>query len=262
MQIGISGMSDSLLRGQVSFVNHEKKYILIEYEQNGKKKAVKGNIHEQLQEELKAQKRIRKIHRYQIGDAVEFQIKLSPRGDQMVAVNIQYRYNPGLDMLINKAKKENIFTGYLKIADGKYFVKETLTYIFFPLPPSPWQVPPTEQELNEPIRFSLENLENKEKITASLLTKKFIPEYYSAVKAFRNRIPVKAEVVKISPHAVYLTLFGNRIQAKLPVKENGIENIFPDALKPGDSINVLITYLGDSRIIVEQFTEMLNDNKD
>ena len=255
-------MSDTPIRGQVSFVNHEKKYILIEYEQNGKKKAVKGNIHELLQEELKAQKRIRKIHRYQIGDAVEFQIKLSRRGDQMVAENIQYRYNPGLDMLINKAKQENIFTGYLKIADGKYFVKETVTYIFFPLPPSPWQVPPTEQELNEPIRFSLENLENKEKITASLLSKKFIPEYYSAVKAFKNRIPVKAQIVKISSHAVFINLFGNKIQAKLPVNENRIEFLPYGTLKPGDSINVLITYFGDSRIIVEQFTENLNDNKD
>ena len=245
-------MSDALLSGQVSFVNHEKKYILIEYEQNGKKKTVKGNINEKLQEELKAQKRIRKIHRYHIGDAVEFQIRISDRGDRMVAVNIQYRYNTGLDMLINKAKKENIFTGYLKIADGSYFVKETETYIFFPMPFSPWQVLPTEKELNEPISFSLENLENKEKINASLLSKKFIPQYHSAVKAFKNKIPVIATLIKISPHAIYLQLFENKILAKIPIKENKAGPSLSGQLKAGDQVDVMITYLSDSRIIVEQ----------
>ena len=37
-------MSNSIILGKVSFVNHEKNYVLIEYDVNGKKKAINGNI--------------------------------------------------------------------------------------------------------------------------------------------------------------------------------------------------------------------------
>ena len=230
-------MSESLLKGNVSFVNHEKKYILIEYEQNGKKKAVNGSIDEKL---------VKRSHRFQIGDTINFKIKLSGRGDRMMALDIQYLYNTGLDMLINKARTENNFTGYLKIVDDKYFVKEIDTYLFFPAPFAPWQIRPTEAELNEAVTFALEDLDKKDKITASLYNKKFIPEYYSAVKAFKTKAPVEAVVYKISPHGIYLNLFGEKIQAKLP-------NDLLNNIKTGDQLNVLITYLGGSRIIVEEF---------
>ena len=37
-------MNSSNIKGNVSFVNHEKKYIIVEYEQNGKKKTINANI--------------------------------------------------------------------------------------------------------------------------------------------------------------------------------------------------------------------------
>jgi len=46
-------MSKTDLLGKIAFINHEKKYAMIEYEQNGKKKTVKGSIDEKVQKELK-----------------------------------------------------------------------------------------------------------------------------------------------------------------------------------------------------------------
>ena len=243
----IINMSNSTIQGKVSFVNHDKEYIIIEYEQNGKKKTVNGNVDEKTQLKWKAEKRIRRKHLFHIGDTVSFRVELSGRGDRMTATDIQYLYNTGLDMLINKAKTENNFTGYLKIVDDNYFVKEIGTYIFIPVPFSPWQIKPTEQELNEAVTFSLENTENKEKVTAALYNKKFIPAYYKALQSAKNKIPIEAEVFKVTPHGIYLHIYGDRIQAKLPVAGE-----LSLTVKPGDKISVIITYLGPSRIVVEQ----------
>jgi ribosomal protein S1 len=231
-------MSNTLLTGHVSFVNHEKKYIIIEYEQNGKKKVVNGRVDEKL---------LKKKHVFHIGDTVSFNVGLSGRGDKMVAGNIQFLYNNALDVLINKAKTENNFIGYLKVIDDKYFVKEIDSYLFFPAPLSPWQVKPTEAELNEAVTFALENLDKKEKITASLFTQKMIPEYYSAERAFKKNEPVEAEVYKITDYGIYLNLFGNKVQAKIPAKAANI----PAGLKVGDALKVRVTYLSKMKIVVE-----------
>ena len=37
-------MSNTILQGKVSFVNHEKQYVMIEYEVNGKKKTINGMV--------------------------------------------------------------------------------------------------------------------------------------------------------------------------------------------------------------------------
>ncbi len=240
-------MSNSTIHGKVSFVNHDKEYIIIEYEQNGKKKTVNGNVDEKTQLQWKAEKRIRRKHLFHIGDTVSFRVMLSGRGDRMTATDIKYLYNTGLDILINKAKTENNFTGYLKIVDDNYFVKEIGTYIFIPVPFSPWQIKPTEQELNETVTFSLENTENKEKVTAELYNKKFIPAYYKAQQSCKNKTPVEAAVFKVTQHGIYLHIFGDNIQAKLPVAGDQ-----PVTVKPGDKISVIIRYLGHSRIVVEQ----------
>ena len=229
-------MSNSILRGNISFVNHEKKYIIIEYEQNGKKKTVNGSIDEKLQ----------KKHAFHIGDTVSFTIGISARGNRMIAGNIQYLYNNALDVLINKAKTENNFTGYLKIVDNKYFVKEIDSYLFFPVPFSPWQIKPTEDQLNETVTFVLENLEKKEKITASLFVQKFIPEYYSAERSFKKKEVIEAEVYKITEHGIYLNLFGDKLQAKLPANT---ENL-PNNLKAGDKLKLQITYFSKMKIVV------------
>ena len=231
-------MSNTVLTGNVSFVNHEKKYIIIEYEQNGKKKVVNGSVDE---------KDLKKKHVFHIGDMVSFTVGLSGRGDRMVATNIQFMYNNALDVLINKAKTENNFIGYLKIVDDKYFVKEIDSYLFFPVIISPWQLKPTEAELNEAVTFSLDNLEKKEKITASLFTQKFISEYYSAERAFKKQEVVETEVYKISPHGIYLNVFENKVQAKISPTTDKL----PENLKVGDKINVRVSYFSKMKIVVK-----------
>lgn len=227
-------MSSTIQQGNVSFVNHEKKYIIIEYEEKGKKKTVNGSVDE---------KQLKKKQLFHIGDRVSFTVGLSSRGDRMIASNIQYLYNTALDVLINKAKTENNFTGYLKVVDGNYFVKEIESYLFFPVPLSPWQLKPTDAELNEPVTFALENTEKKNKITARLYNNKYIPEFYTAVKLNKAKSPVDAIVYKVTPHGIYLNLVEDKIQVKIPFKEG---------IKAGDQIAVKIVYLSPFKIIVEE----------
>ena len=231
-------MSNTIITGNVTFVNHEKKYIIIEYDQAGKKKVVNANVDE---------KHLKKKHVFHIGDAVSFTVGLSGRGDRMVATNLQFMYNNALDVLINKARIENNFIGYLKIVDDKYFVKEIDSYLFFPVPVSPWQLKPTEAELNEAVTFALENLEKKEKITASLFTQKFIPEYYSAERAFKKQEVVETEIYKISPHGIYLNVFADKVQAKVSADADNV----PAGIKIGDKLKVQITYFSKMKIVVE-----------
>ncbi len=233
-------MSESLQQGIISFVNHEKKYIIIEYEQNGRKKVVNGSIDA---------KGIKKNHHFHIGDTVSFKVKIADRGDRMVALNIEYLYNTALDVLINKAKTNNSFLGYLKIADDKYFVKEIDSYLFFPVSLSPWQIKPAENELNEAVSFSLENLDKKNKITAKLFNNNYIPEFYTAVKYNKSKTPVEAEVYKVTPHGIYLNLIGDKIQAKISLEKTTTNG--GTALQVGEKIIVMITYLSTSRIIVD-----------
>lgn len=235
-------MSNTILQGRVSFVNHEKKYVMIEYEANGKKKAINGIVDDKTQVQLKKAGVIKKSHIFHIGDVVNFTAGLTARGDKMVATNIQYLYNTALDVLINKAKTENNFIGYLKIIDDKYFVKEIDSYLFFPVPLSPWQIKPPENELNEAVTFMLENLEKKDKITAKLFNNKYIPEFYTAVKLNKANTAIEATVYKVSPHGIYLNVISDKIQAKLPFKEG---------VKVTDIILVKIVYLSPAKIIVE-----------
>lgn len=99
----------------------------------------------------------------------------------MAAVNIQFQYNNALDVLLNKAKTTNLFTGYLKEADGKYFIKEIDSYLFLSISLSPWQLLPSQKEW-EIWMFSLENIDKKEKVSARLSKPKYIAAYYTAVR--------------------------------------------------------------------------------
>ncbi len=235
-------MSNTLLTGNVTFVNHEKQYIIIEYEENGKKKVIHGNIDEKNQQKWIDKKLIKKKQLFHIGDKVSFNSGLSDRGDRMTASNIQFMYNTALDVLINKSKTENNFIGYLKVVDDKYYVKEIDSYLFFPVPLSPWQIKPTETELNEAVTFSLENLDKKEKITAKLYNNKYIAEFYNAVKLNKSNTPIAATVYKVTPHGIYLNLIEDKIQVKLPYKEG---------INVSDVITVKIVYLSPFKIIVE-----------
>jgi len=245
-------MSNTIVQGKVSFVNHEKQYVMIEYEVNGKKKTINGNVDDKTQLQLKKEGVIKKTHVFHIGDMVNFTAGLSDRGDKMIASNIQYLYNTALDVLLNKAKTENSFIGYLKIADDNYFVKEIDSYLFFPVIKSPWQIKPTEEQLNEAVTFSLENLDKKEKVTAKLFNNNYIPEFYTAVKLNKAKTPIEAEVYKITEHGIYLNIIGDKIQSKIPLSKNNNAAALTNNLKVGDKIKVIITYLSPAKIIVEQ----------
>lgn len=238
--------------GKITFINHDKDYATIEYTINGKKKTINGNISEKEQLKLKAEKIIKRIHQFHVGDEVSFIVNLSARGDKMIADCIEFKFNNALDNLINKSAIENRFVGYLKKVDDDYFVKETGSYIFFPLKLSPWERKPAESNLNEPYFFKLENTDKPDKATAAPFKSIFIHEYQTAMQCFKNQTPVDATVYKITPHGIFVHLLGNKIQAKLPVaKESGAPHA-DTAVKPGDIIKVMITYLGSSRIIIEK----------
>ncbi len=235
-------MSNTILQGNVAYVNHEKAYVMIEYEINGKKKVINGKVDDKTQEGWIEKKIAKKIHQFHIGDSVRFQSKLTDRGDKMAAVNIQYQYNTSLDALLDKANTENLFTGYLKEAEGKYFIKEIDSYLFFQLPISPWQIKPNEKELNEAVQFKLEHIERKGKVTASLTRTKFIPEWYTAERYQKAGTGITATVYKISPHAIYVNVIGDKIQGKLPFREK---------VQLNDTIQVKIKYLSATKIIIE-----------
>jgi len=238
-------MTAVMQKGTISYINHEKQYAMIEYLHNGRKKTI--NCKTDGKEQKKPDKNSKKSHHFRIGDEVNFQIKLADRGDKMIADNVKFLYNTAIEQLINKAAIENRFSGYLKIVDDAYFVKEWDSYLFFPLLVSEWEKPPAEKAFNEAISFKLLNLDKPNKIAAELFSHDYIPEYHAALQQMKNKTPVEAIVYKVSPYAAYLNLFNKKIQAKIQLIEDGKE-----MLKAGDKIQVLITYLTSARIVVER----------
>lgn len=249
-------MSKTDILGKIAFINHEKKYAMIEYEQNGKKKTVKGSIDDKIQKDQKQKKLIKKTHHFLMGDVVSFTLKITDRGDKMMASNINFLYNNALDVLINQAAINNKFTGYLKEAEGNYFVKEIDSYLFFPISFSPWQIIPSEEELNEPVTFSLENLKKKDKITAALLNNEYIPEFHTAVKLFKSKTPIDATISNITEHGIYLNLVTDKITAKIALDKNEAMSTLAQTLEIGKTLNVLITHIGKTRIAVEKTADL------
>ncbi|MBL7710605.1 MAG: hypothetical protein JNJ86_16160, partial [Chitinophagaceae bacterium] len=84
-------------------------------------------------------------------------------------------------------------------------------------------------------------------IAAELFSHNYIPQYRKAVQHFNNKIDIDAVVTKITPHAVFLNLFDDKVQARLPLPVEGREEV-----KEGDIIPVLIKHLTHTRIVVEQ----------
>lgn len=245
-------MSTESIMGIITFINHDKDYATIEYTLNGKKKTISGNIGEREQLKLKAEKIIKRVHQFHVGDEISFVINLSARGDKMIADCIEFKFNNALDNLINKSVIENRFVGYLKKVDDDYFVKETGSYIFFPLRLSPWERKPQESNLNEPYFFKLENTDKPDKATAAPYKSIFIHEYAIATQHFKNKTPIDATVFKITPHGIFVNVLSNKIQAKIPVSKKDEKVTVGDEVKVGDVIKIVITYLGTSRIVVER----------
>lgn len=245
-------MTTETFMGTISFINHDKDYATIDYFVNGKKKTINGDISEKEQLKLKAEKIIKKIHRFHLGDEVTFVINLSARGDKMIADCIEFRFNNALDNLINKSAVENRFVGYLKKVAEDYFVKETGSYISFPLKLSPWEKKPQDSNLNEPFFFKLENTDKPGKVTAAPFKSVYIPEYLTAMQYFKNKTPVDATIYKITPHGIFVNLPGNKIQAKIAFSQNPETPLAEPELKIGDPVKIIITYLGTARIAIER----------
>ena len=240
-------MSDTRLQGEVSFVQYDKKFITIDYVYNGKKKSVNGSIKDEMQQKLKDEKLITGFHYFREGDQVSFDLVRSVRGDKMTADRIVFMYNNSYSNLLQKAAVDNEFAGYLKMVGEDYFIKEIGSYHFFPLRLSAWELRPPLNSINDPMYFRLDNIGNPEKVSAVLLDRKFIPGYSKAMKFFEEKKELSAEVVKISPHAVYVNLPEVRMQGKLPLKK-GEETTD----KEGDNFKVLITYLGPDKFSIRK----------
>ncbi|HTL10415.1 MAG TPA: hypothetical protein VL307_19205 [Chitinophagaceae bacterium] len=238
-------MDEPVLEGKISFVHHDKDYVTIDYTHNNKKKSVNGKVDEARQLQMKEEKLIKKIHRFHEGDEVYFTLQRSARGDKMVAEKIRYRFNNTLGNLVNRARQNNQFSGYLKQVEDKYFVKETGSYQFFELRLSPWELPPPADKLNEPVVFQLNQLDKPEKLYATLLHHHYIPQYLAAQKLFTSKTPLNAAVYKITPNGIYLNLIGDKLRAKIAATGSIMETI-----KEGDKIKVIITYLSNSKIVV------------
>jgi hypothetical protein len=230
-------MSEEIYKGHISFVSYEKHFATIDYVKNGKPKSVNCKT---LDSEG------RKRHHFRVGDNVQFELRLSDRGDKMTADKVKFLYNTQLEVLLNKAVLENRFAGYLKKVDDEWLIKERESYIFFPLRLSKWEKMPAEQALNEVINFSIQNLDKPNQLVAELFSHDFIPEYRQAQQLYKDKKPVEAIVVRVSPYAVYLEMLGGKIQAKINVKEG------QEAMKEGDKVEVMITYLSPQRIVVEK----------
>ncbi len=224
--------------GKVSFVNHEKEFVEITFESGGRTRTITGKVDASAQKALIASKRIKRIHQYQVGDFVSFSTQRSEATDKMVAVNILFKYNEGIDMLINKAKTHPVFKGFIKEIEGKFFVKEVASYAFIPVQMSPWQVAPPADELQE---FTIETTRNNDKVSAVLETPKYIRAFKQAQDLFKAKKPITATVAKLTTHSMHINIVGDAVLAKLPLEKG---------YKEGDAIDVIIDFLSEQKIVV------------
>jgi len=226
-------------QGIITFIHHNRQYATIDFEHNGKMKSVTARL------KRDDARSARDKHVFRIGDAVKFEMQPSARGDKMIAANLKFLYNTALEILINKARIENRFAGFLKEADGQLYIKERDSYIFFPLKLSKWESTPATSAFNEVITFKLVNIDKPHALSAELFSHNFIPAYREAMEHFKNKKSTEAIVSKVSPFGIYVDLFGGEIEGKLPITEQD-----DDKIKAGDKVQVKITHLSDSRIVI------------
>ena len=239
-------MSAKVLEGAITYINHEKQYAMIEYVDGNKKKIAKGKIDLLTQKGWLEKNKIKKTHQYSVGDALQFNLETVPKTGNLAAVNLQFKFNTALNNLQQKARTENKFLGYLKNVDDEFFVKEIDSYLFFPVKLSPWQLPPDEKDFNEPVTFSLLQPEKKESLLVTLTDNKYLPEFNEAVKLFKSKAVVDAEITRLSSHSVYVNVVGEVITGKI---KNELLNL--EGLKVGDKIPVRISYLSKDKLAVE-----------
>ena len=246
-------MNDKYFSGKITFIHHEKNRAVIEYTDNGRKKTIQAAIDDSTQNKLIEQKIIKKLHRFLAGDTVKFKIKKTgSNGKILYADNVQYQFNTALEILVNKTALENKFTGYIKITDDKYFIKEIESYLFFPLIISAFEIPPTEKDIENPVIFKLENLDKPGKIAARLYNHNYIPEFQTAVQHFKKELVINATIYNITAFGIYLNLFNDKIKVKLSMDDSLRQRVESNALQINSVVPVKIKHISASRIIVKE----------
>jgi hypothetical protein len=240
-------MTETTYSGVVSFVHHEKNFITIDYKDNEKKKSINCKVDETSQLKWNPGKGKKDFHLFRTGDHVNFQVALTDRGDRMTAINVKFLFNTALDKLLQKAKTENRFLGFIKIVEDEYFVKELQSYLFFPLQLSPWERKPPPEVLNDSVSFSLINTDKPNQLAAELFDHPFIPEYKQALRLWKNKTPIDAIISKVSPFAVYVDVISDKITCKVQLTDEEKANA-----KPGDPIKIKISFMNAMKIVVER----------
>lgn len=249
-------MAEKNISGKITFIHHDKNRAVIEYLVNDRKKTIQADINPKKQTQQKEAGLSKKQHRFLVGDQVTFTIKKTgANGSILYADSLEYKYNTALELLINKARVENRFLGYIKETDNAFYIKEIESYLFFPLKISKYELPPDAEHEEKPVQFKLEHTDTPEKIVANLYNHHYIPEFLTAVQHYKKKMPVTATVTKVSPYGIYLSMFKDKIQSKLTTDQPDMEKAEAKPLITGTSLQVLITHLSPDRIVVERVPE-------
>jgi hypothetical protein len=258
-------LSEKYFRGKIVSINNDKKRATIEYVNENKIRSIVASIDQDLSNKKTDKKPASKAHRFLIGDQVKFVIKKSS-SNQFFADHLVYEFNNGLDVLINKAKTENRFLGYVKKVEEDYFIKEIDSYFFFPMRISKFEIAPEINENDKPVYFKLTQIENPEKISAALYNHQYIPGFSTAMKQYKKEEPIAASVERISPHGIFVELVDSKMKAKINRIDSLEALIENETIKAGAEIQVIIRHMNADRIVIEysdaENTEVSTDSKD
>ncbi len=243
-------MSEKIFRGKISFINNKTNKVSIEYITGNKIKSIQAIVDDVHQERWMEQKLIKKPHRFLIGDNVKFIIKKSSVG-VFFADQVVFEFNNALEVVIQKARVENKFSGYVKVVDDKHFIKEIDSYLFFPLQLSRFEIPPPATETGKPIIFKLLHIDKPERIAAELYNHKYLPGFTQLLKQYKSEMPVDAMVTKISPYGVFVVLSESQMEAKLSIDDAITAKINSGDIAPEKTIQVKIKHITGDRIVIE-----------
>ena len=243
-------MSEKYFRGKITFINNDKKKATIEYLSQNKLKNIQAVIDEKQQEKYVAMNLIKKPHRFLVGDHVKFVIKKSS-ANVFFADHVIFEFNNAVEVLINKARITNKFTGYIKLVDDDYFIKEIDSYLFFPLKLSRFEIKPELTASEKPIAFKFLNLEKPEKIMAELYNHNYVQGFKLAVKQFKNEETIEAVVTRISPYGIFVVLKESELEAKISINDLVSQKLNNEEISAGQTIRVKINHISSDRIVIE-----------
>lgn len=243
-------MSEKIFRGKVSLVHNKTNRVSIEYITGNKTKTITAIVDDTHQQRWIDQKLIRKTHRFLSGDHVRFVIHKSSAG-VFYADQVVFEYNHALEVLINKAKVDNRFAGYVKLADDQYFIKEIDSYLFIPLQLSRFEIPPTPSDKGTPVSFQLLHIDQPERIAATLYNHRYEEGFNRLLKLYKSKEPIKAKVTKLTPYGIYLSLEDFGIECKISIDAEKKERIETEKIQVETLISVMISHIGNDRLVLE-----------